>query len=330
MEALTASRATRAIARVAGLRTTPFLRCITVMEAASHLTYEGQDFQASVLLKQEWDRKHSDLDIMKFAEGLPFRDALLHTKWLRAIAATESIGLISNLKSVLGLASLAGGPFASDKEPRIFLPDGLRRVNRALDADTRALVVAPNRDLYVASPDRTAFVKSQGRWHYINYEHLQELMARHIPPSITEWLLQLLLNLSYERHGALLCIPTDPSDYNKLIDDHEKKGRSNEVLRAAVTQLDIGNESHRKILRACASVDGAIILSPEGKVMDVACMIRTPDDNDLATLGLHRSVFEGARSTAAWNASVRGVAVKVSEDGPISLFNRGKLVGQIG
>jgi hypothetical protein len=69
----------------------------------------------------------------------------------------------------------------------------------------------------------------------------------------------------------------------------------------------------------------------EGHVMDAACMVGEPDSHALAVAeqaGLKR--FEGARTTAAWNASVFGGAIKVSEDGLISLFVRGKLVGSMG
>jgi hypothetical protein len=40
--------------------------------------------------------------------------------------------------------------------------------------------------------------------------------------------------------------------------------------------------------------------------------------------------FPGARTTAAWNASIHGLALKVSEDGPITVFRHGRVVGQMG
>ena len=40
--------------------------------------------------------------------------------------------------------------------------------------------------------------------------------------------------------------------------------------------------------------------------------------------------FPGARTTAAWNASIFGVAIKISEDGPISIFERGEVILQLG
>jgi DNA integrity scanning protein DisA with diadenylate cyclase activity len=60
-------------------------------------------------------------------------------------------------------------------------------------------------------------------------------------------------------------------------------------------------------------------------------MIGQPTDTKLKQAGLAKlERFSGARSTAAWNASIYGIAIKVSEDGPISIFRQGKLIAQIG
>jgi hypothetical protein len=96
-------------------------------------------------------------------------------------------------------------------------------------------------------------------------------------------------------------------------------------------KLKITNESHRKILRAGAAIDGAIVLSKTGKVLDSACMIGEPSPTDCAAVGkkgLQR--FAGARTTAAWNASIFGVAAKISEDGPITVFEYGNVIQQLG
>lgn len=45
------------------------------------------------------------------------------------------------------------------------------------------------------------------------------------------------------------------------------------------------------------------------------------------------SVFDAkskSRTTAAWNASIYGIGIKISEDGPISIFRHSKLISKIG
>ena len=47
-------------------------------------------------------------------------------------------------------------------------------------------------------------------------------------------------------------------------------------------------------------------------------------------LGLREPSMPGARALAAWRASFRGVALNVSEDGPITVYERGATLGRIG
>ena len=80
-----------------------------------------------------------------------------------------------------------------------------------------------------------------------------------------------------------------------------------------------------------ANVDGAILVDRLGKIIDVGCMIRHADSVVLREEGIEDApTFAGARTTAAWNASFYGLAIKVSEDGPISIFRRGKQLVRIG
>lgn len=85
------------------------------------------------------------------------------------------------------------------------------------------------------------------------------------------------------------------------------------------------------MLKNIAAIGGALVIDKKGKVIDVACMISDPSDEELRSNGLSsRERFSGARSTAAWNASIFGLALKVSEDGPVTVYRKGKRVLQIG
>ena len=45
---------------------------------------------------------------------------------------------------------------------------------------------------------------------------------------------------------------------------------------------------------------------------------------------LREPSMPGARALAAWRASFRGVALNISEDGPITVYERGATIGRIG
>lgn len=86
-----------------------------------------------------------------------------------------------------------------------------------------------------------------------------------------------------------------------------------------------------KLITAAAATDGATILTKGGRVLDIACMVQTPTPDILIANGFDApKTFPGARSTAAWNASMFGTVLKVSADGPISIWRHGIEIAQVG
>ena len=64
-----------------------------------------------------------------------------------------------------------------------------------------------------------------------------------------------------------------------------------------------------------AALDGAVVVDGKGKIREIGCIFPT---------GRARIVGEGARTRAAAFASKSGIALKVSQDGEISVFKSGK------
>lgn len=93
----------------------------------------------------------------------------------------------------------------------------------------------------------------------------------------------------------------------------------------------ISHAAQRRVLGAASRIDGAILLNNRGQIVDVASMVSDPREAALASAGLEcLKRFPGARSTAAWNASVHGLAIKVSDDGPVDVYERGQHVFHYG
>lgn len=152
-----------------------------------------------------------------------------------------------------------------------------------------------------------------------------------LPKEISAGLVRIILDLSFERRGGLIVILRDEKTIGKVVPDHVVEGRVNQSLRNFSRKLIITDSADRRIIRGGAAIDGAIILSRSGRVLDSACMIGEPSAADCASVGkktLQR--FAGARTTAAWNASIFGVAIKISEDGPITIFESGDVILQLG
>lgn len=75
------------------------------------------------------------------------------------------------------------------------------------------------------------------------------------------------------------------------------------------------------VFAALASLDGATVVDPVGRLLAAGAILRHPAIDDLHPSG----ASEGARTTAAIAASRFGPVLKVSEDGVITFFDRGKV-----
>jgi DNA integrity scanning protein DisA with diadenylate cyclase activity len=79
-----------------------------------------------------------------------------------------------------------------------------------------------------------------------------------------------------------------------------------------VTELDLS------VLSTLASLDGAIVVDREGRLLAAGAILRHPASEQLEIGG----IIEGARTTAAMAASKFGPVLKVSEDGEITFYDR--------
>jgi hypothetical protein len=263
-----------------------------------------------------------------FPKPIDFEAVFLHEKWARSLAGEPEVALVG-----LGhRGSVVGAIAIPKRRPKSIFPPHktISGVVSLVRPGTMAFISAPNSDIYVVLPNDGMFVRAQGRWQYLNYSSFRDVLRRYIFKTVVDSAFRLVLDLSFQRRGALLCFLEDSAMVSRAVPDHSQQNRPNDALRRSGTYLDIKKAEHRQILLATASVDGAMVFSKGGKVLDSACMIGEPDSAVLSKCEYTQlQRFPGARSTAAWNASMYGLAIKVSEDGPVSVYKSGKLVGQM-
>lgn len=333
-ETLRQTRAVRAIARMTGISTVPFLKILATIQDTSHLQYEGLDFLSTILISNSEPTaiKAAGENLLRFNGRLYLSSALPKEKWIRAIAghADMVLSCFGKAGRVIGVTSLKVGDIRA--ESSLMLPGELQSISSFVSEGTVALARAKNGDLYLIVSSGASFVKSHGKWYYLNYESLKSNIREFMADvESTKALLELILDASHTRKGALYCIPESEKDVPVIVADYKIKGGPNCVLRETSYRLSIKNSMHRKFISAGASVDGATVMSKSGIIYDVACMIAKPDKEKISAVSLSELPgYPGARSTAASNASVFGTSIKISSDGPITVFHKGKIIGQIG
>jgi hypothetical protein len=326
------TRFMRAISRLAPFHTAHFMRWLRQLENASTLRYENKPFAATILLTKQvkWVTGNESLNCVRFPDGLPTERALFGEKWLRALTQSRELGLVA-LGHGMGFWGVFRLPPPTTACPINPPHKSLRGLCSALIPGTMSIVVTEFGDYYALFPNGCIFLKTQGHWFYLSIEHIREALEKSVGSALAEAVVSLSLDLGYERKGALIVVLDDPKAAHLLVPDHNLAGRSNDALRTFSRRLNLLRESHREIVKDIATIDGALLLSKTGKILDAGCMITDPKIIDVQAKG-HRELrkFPGARSTAAWNSSIYGTSVKISEDGPIDVFRDGERLARVG
>jgi hypothetical protein len=325
------TRHSRTIGRFSPFHTPTFVKWLRTFENAQSLRYEGSQFSIRlVLTKQvEWIRNNEAADFVKFPKEMTLAAALFEEKWTRALAAEGDVALVGlgHDRGIIGVMCPNSQPSSSST---ITAPHSdLSGLCNALVKGTMAFVASTKGDLHIIFPNGATFVKSQGQWALFNLRSLERALLDNLPANVARSVARLTFDLSYEGRGALFCFLEDAFKIGEVVPDHLVKDRSNRPLRLTSRKLDINQMGHRKILKRVATIDGAIVFDFMGRVLDSACMISDPSVAALSSAGQTAKVrFPGARSTAAWNASIYGLSVKVSEDGPITVYRKGQRILQ--
>jgi DisA bacterial checkpoint controller nucleotide-binding len=207
------------------------------------------------------------------------------------------------------------------------------------------LVLTPSQEIKVFAAGTLAFSFSDARWRLLDipskFAVWCEAVGRCGWSGLAEALFQAALNLSESRHGALfvvlrdpeqsipqlLTIPDqisrevlvdDPEDPDNLSPKHAKRSLHHVVRGMTLADLE------PSVLEAIASLDGAVVTDLDGRLLTFGAILRIAPE----TLELGRAV-QGARTLAALAASLYGPVLKVSEDGYLTMFLKGRRVWEL-
>lgn len=331
-DALASSRFPRLIARISAFKTARFLHWLAALEVATGQTYEGRPLTGNVVFTKqlEWITGKAGTAYVPFRRHVLFEAAMQSEKWVRPLLASGELALVvmSIAKKVTGVVvcdTTLGNTSLSAPHER------LGGFYKYLGPGTAVVSASEHRDIFVSLPNGLTFAKSQGTWRFQDHEALATALEARLAPAVARSALRLALNASYDRSGALLVFLEDSSKAGSVVPDHANPRRVARSLRESVSGLSILSSSDSRVIGAAARADGAVVFDRNGQVVDAACMITEPSAAMVTAAGLPTlQRFSGARTTAAWNASVSGTAIKVSEDGPIEVYSRGQSIARMG
>jgi hypothetical protein len=197
------------------------------------------------------------------------------------------------------------------------------------------MILTPNGEMKIIANGEQVFRFWDGRWRLTEAERKYGLWVSAIGDAeVAERLFVAALNLAEERRGGLLVVLDDPSTVRKLVASTDLlsslPGPNRDPVASSKDQLHYLLQNKRvldfpvSVLETIARIDGGIVLDRTSNLLAFGAILR---HHELADL--HPQNIEGGRTTAAIAASRYGNVLKISEDGLISFFQKGKCVWDI-
>jgi hypothetical protein len=204
------------------------------------------------------------------------------------------------------------------------------------------LVLTPSQEIKVFARGTMAFSFSDARWRLLDiptkFAAWCQAVSVACPSDLATRLFVAALNLAEDRKGALFVVlrnpavsiprliaPTDriveeiaaddPQDPDNLSPRLAKRSLHHVVRGQTLLDLDA------TVLEAIAGIDGAVVTDLQGRLLTFGAILRIAPE----ALASARAV-EGARTLAAMAASFHGPALKVSEDGFLTMYLGGRRV----
>jgi hypothetical protein len=194
-------------------------------------------------------------------------------------------------------------------------------------------VLTPSREIKLFAEGSEVFAFRGAAWHLLDLQAKYRLWTEAVGnDALARRIFQTALDLADARQGALFVVAGDPEKCVALVapaDRLDVPMPTPAIPGAAPSRRDLlhllegrsATDLHWNVLAALASLDGAIVVDRTGRLLAAGAILRHPPADDAE----HSGVIEGARTTAAMAASRFGPVLKVSEDGVITFFDRGRV-----
>lgn len=243
---------------------------------------------------------------------IDFREHLRLSKTWHRLSHPSSVIYIltkSTLVSHIAFLPSINAKTYSDWE---FVPQPLCNIRDLLSGRDLIVNASGSREFYFASKD-FVYRWNYAKWHRVSGPSLSSLLGDIIDPDVLDSLSKTIRILVRNRQGGLFLFSRN--SLNILI-ENSSGGIAREFRDRRLFNV---KEVEPDAIARFASIDGAMIISPHGKVKDAGRIYNisgSPSD----------SGETGARTAAAKSASKHGVAIKISQDGPISVYKDGEMI----
>ena len=301
----------------------PLLDILEVLRLVSVTSYENRKVTTGVLLRIGGRVGRAGQIVQREPQHVRFDPSLATLKslprWcdgLRTVGLVDPAGYLSAVADIREEAAGAAPlvyPSADRYEPH---------ARATMDGRRMAMTLTPNGEIKIFASGVQAFALVDGRWRLTDLAEKYTALERLVDRGLARRLFAAALNLAEHRHGALFVILPPGAEANivsatdQLAFDGTSRAsavRSKQDLHYLLAGANVLTLP-AAIVESVARIDGAVVVRPTGELIAVGALVKGAG-------GI--TGIEGARTTAAIHASHLGTAIKVSEDGVVSLFKDG-------
>jgi len=187
-----------------------------------------------------------------------------------------------------------------------------------------AVTVNEASEIEVLISPATLLVRRKGAWAIFDPDIFRSFLAGSIDTESIDELLWTVYALSKERHGTVILIYNQGARKLDLLKKGSVGGDDpiSRLLIGRVKKQTISDLKMAGILLRILSADGMTVFNTAGRLMETGFIFDTSHAREVVT--------GGGRTTAASAASFFGKVIKVSQDGPIELYQDGRLIYRFG
>ena len=278
--------------------------------------YEGKNLRQGVFVTWNWHNlkprlANAGCAILSFKERADFREAFRRSKMLHVLAdGRNTFIVVSPLGRICTLVATPRQQPGGNESEWEMVPSQFRYLESVLMGRDLAFTTTDGNEIYLFH--RLHVLKwAQQSWHRVSGRPLREDLEKHLPVDVASIISQAAVEMSFHKIGGLIAVTARPD----MLLVGGSKGLREQL--SGLRSLKITSENIGLILRF-ASIDGGTVFDNAGRLVNAGVIFNVPQQ--------HTSAGEGARTAAASFASTHGIAVKISDDGPISVFENEHLL----
>jgi DNA integrity scanning protein DisA with diadenylate cyclase activity len=307
----------------------PIQQLIQLLKNLSYQRYEGKPATTgfivhrttpSLLRKLVRERQHKLIPIQPhvdispdfFCNPLPYR-----------FVAGNNLFFVANIQmQVTGVLRTSPAVMHTDIE-RLTQRE-IFSIVRRVGTGAFAVTVNVASEIEVLMSPATLLVRRKGDWTIFDPDIFRSFLAGSIDAESIDELLWTVYALSKDRHGTVILIYDKGPKKLALLKKGSVGGNDpiSRFLIGNVQKRTISDLKRTGILLHILSADGMTVFNKSGRLMEAGFIFDTSYAREVVT--------GGGRTTAASAASYFGKVIKVSQDGPIELYQDGRVVYRFG